>query len=89
MMLGKMGITFFLMIPFNETTGLHGLVSCSLSALQFQSRTISTKAKKWQKTQSLLHFTSIIIRKEKKKTVKYFSKIIKITETLSIKTLKT
>ena len=79
-MLGKMGITFFLMIPFNETTGLHGLVSCSLSALQFQSRTISTKAKKWQKTQSLLHFTSIIIRK--KKTKKQSSTSAKLSKLL-------
>ena len=78
MMLGKMGITFFLMIPFNETTGLHGLVSCSLSALQFQSRTISTKAKKWQKTQSLLHFTSIIIRKKKEKQSSTSAKLSKL-----------
>ena len=80
MMLRKMDVTFFLVIPFNETTGLHGLVSCSLSALQFQSRTISTKVKKRQKTQSLLHFTSIIIRKKNNK--KQSSNSVKLSKLL-------
>ena len=87
-MLHKMGVLFFLMTPFNKTSRLCGLLPCFLSALQFQSWTIGTKAKKRQKRQPLLHFTIILICKEKKK-VKDFSEIIKINKKLSIKTLKT
>ena len=85
-MLRKMGVPFYLVTPITETTRLRGLLSCFLSALQFQSLTIGTKAEKRQKTQPLLHFTIILIRKKK---VKDISEIIKITEKLSIKTLKT
>ena len=67
MMLHKMGVPFFLITSFNETTRLRGLLSCFLSALQFQSWTIGTKAKKRQKTQPLLHFTIKLICKKKKK----------------------
>ena len=85
-MLRKMGVPFYLVTPITETTRLRGLLSCFLSALQFQSWAIGTKAEKGQKTQPLLHFTIILIRKKK---VKDISEIIKITEKLSIKTLKT
>ena len=85
-MLRKMGVPFYLVTPITETTRLRGLLSCFLSALQFQSLTIGTKAEKRQKIQPLLHFTITLIRKKK---VKDISEIIKITEKLSIKTLKT
>ena len=45
MMLRQMSVPFPLMTPFNETTRLSGLLSCFLSALQFQSWAIGTKAK--------------------------------------------
>ena len=83
-----MGVPFFLMTPFNEITRLRGLLSCFLSALKFQSWTIGTKATKRQKTQPLLQFTILLICKKKKK-VKDFSEIIKITEKLSKKSVKT
>ena len=86
-MLRKMGVPFYLVTPITETTRFRGLLSCFLSALQFQSWTIGTKAEKRQKTQPLLNFTIILIRKKKK--VKDITEIIKITEKLSIKTLKT
>ena len=86
MMLRTIGVPFFLMTPFNETTRLRGLLSCFLSALQFQVWTIGIKAKKRQKTQPLLFFTIILVCKKK---VMDFSEIIKITKKLSIKTLKT
>ena len=88
-MLRKMDVPFFPMTPFNETARLRGLLSCFLPALQFQSWTIGTKDKSRQKTLPLLHFTIILIWKRKKKKVKDFSEIIKITKKLSIKTLKT
>ena len=56
-----MGVPFFLMTPFNETAHLPGLLPCSLSALQFQSWTIGTKATKRQRRQPLLHFIIILI----------------------------
>ena len=68
MMLRKTSVPFFLMTSLNETTRLPGLLSCFLSALQFQSSTIGTKAKKRQKTQPLLHFTIISICKKKEKS---------------------
>ena len=37
MMLSKMDVPFFLMTPFNETIRLRELMSCFLSALEFQS----------------------------------------------------
>ena len=68
MMLSKMGVPFFLMTPFNETIRLRELMSCFLSALEFQSWTIGTKAKKRQKTQPFLPFTIILTCKKKKKS---------------------
>ena len=83
MMLRKMGVPFFLMDPFSETKRLRGLLSCSLSALQFQSWTIGAKVEN-ATIIILYHYINL-----QKKRVKDFSKIIKITEKLSIKSLKT
>ena len=79
-MLRQMSVPFPLMTPFNETTCLSGLLSCFLSALQFQSWAIGAKAKKRQKRQPLLHFILIC-----KKKVKGFSEIIKINKKINKK----
>ena len=86
-MLRKMGVPFYLVTPITETTRLRGLLSCFLSALQFQSWTIGTKAEKRQKNTTIIKLYHYI--NPQKKKVKDITEIIKITEKLSIKTLKT
>ena len=89
-MLHQMSVPFFLMTPFNEPTRLRGLLSCFLSALQFQSWAIGTKAKRTAEKTTIITLYIILQKKKNNKIkIKDFSEVIKITKKLSEKTFKT
>ena len=63
-MVRKIGVTFYLMTPFYETTRLRRLLSCFLSALQLNDRYKSQKTAENTTIFTLYYY--INLQKEKK-----------------------
>ena len=80
MMLRIMGVPFFLMNPFNETTRLRGLLLWFLSALQFYLQKDKYKSQKSTENAiifTLCHYINLQKKKKKSRTSVELPKLLK------------